>query len=158
VPGPQPKPTSLKVLQGNPGHQKLSKREPKPRPLTPDPPEYLGMVGRRRWDELLPELEYRGTLTAVDGDALGQYCHGYERLIDAEKHLAEQGHVVERATGAPMLSPWAQERNRAWDDMAKAAAQLGIGAANRTRIEVKQREHEAEDPTAKAIAAAARRK
>ena len=35
MPGPKPKPTRLKVLQGNPGHQKLPKNEPKPRPIRP---------------------------------------------------------------------------------------------------------------------------
>ena len=49
MPGPKPKPTSLKLLQGNPGHRALPKSEPQPRPVAPDCPDYLGTVGRIRW-------------------------------------------------------------------------------------------------------------
>ena len=157
MPGPKPKPTALKLLQGNPGHQKLPQNEPKPRPITPNAPVYLNSVGIQRWNELLPELELIGTLTIVDGDILGRYCHGYQRLIEAEEYIAIE-HVCERGTGGQMLSPWVAERNRAFDDMGKAAAQLGIGAADRSRIEVKKPDDQAEDPTEKAIAAATRRK
>ena len=149
MPGPKPKPTSLKLLQGNPGHQKLPQNEPKPRPITPEVPEYLNSDGIRRWNELLPELEMMGTLTIVDGDILGRYCHGFQRLLEAEAGIADE-HVCARGTGGQMLSPWVAERNRAFDDMGKAAAQLGIGAADRSRIEVKKPDGSDKD-TAKEI-------
>lgn len=150
MPGPKPKPTSLKLLQGNPGHQKLNKNEPKPRPITPEMPEYLDEVGQRRWNELLPDLEAMGTLTIIDGDILGRYCHGYQRLIESEGHIATQ-HVCERGSGGQMLSPWVAERNRAFDDMGKSAAQLGIGAADRSKIEVKKQDDGSQDTAAQIL-------
>lgn len=159
MPGPKPKPTALKLLEGNPGHQKLPQREPKPRPVLPDPPRYLGKLAKSRWHELLPELDYMGTLTAADAEVLAGYCQAYEQVCLLTAKLEESGRTYQVGTnGAWAAYPEVAMLNRAWDDIRKFGSELGIGAASRSRIEVKQREHEAEDPTAKASAIAARRK
>ena len=158
MPGPKPKPTALKLLEGNPGHQKLPKNEPKPRPLLPDAPDFLNKEARSVWDSLLPELDYMGTLTAVDASAFAGYCSAYEEAQRLTRYLDENGLVFHAPSGYEQQRPEVAIRNKAWDRVAKFGAELGIGAASRSRIEVRKREHEAEDPTAKAIAAATRRK
>jgi len=158
MPGPKPKPTSLKLLQGNPGHRALPKSEPQPRPVAPDCPDYLGAVGRIRWAELLPELDVMGTMPLVDRDVLGAYCIYYERFVSATESLAVEETVVSRGTGGPMLNPWRAEQNAALAGMAKEGARFGMGAADRSKIEVKKQDVETEDPTAKAIGIAASRR
>ena len=158
MPGPKPKPTALKVLQGNPGHQTLPKNEPQPRPITPEIPEYLGEAGKRRWNELIPELEYMGTLTIVDGDVLGAYCLSYQKLVAAEAVLAESGPYSERGTGAPIRHPAAIEAESAAKMLHKFGAELGIGAASRSKVEARRQDAATEDPTAQAIAIATRRR
>ena len=39
--GRKPKPTALKVLEGNPGHRPLNKKEPMPKGKLPRCPEWL---------------------------------------------------------------------------------------------------------------------
>jgi P27 family predicted phage terminase small subunit len=139
MPGPKPKPTGLKVLEGNRGHQKLPKHEPKPRPITPDPPPYLGAVARRRWDELIPELELSGVITVVDGDVLGCYCAAYQDVCELSADVAEHGKTYEVGTnGAQSTRPEAVLLQKAKDDLRRFGAELGIGAASRTKVEVKK--------------------
>ncbi len=65
--GPQPKPTALRVLQGNPSHKKkTTAEEPKPRPLAPEPPVWLNKEAIAVWNDLAPKLEPLGLLTEVD--------------------------------------------------------------------------------------------
>jgi len=128
------------LLEGNAGHQKLSKTEPKPRPITPDPPDYLGDRGLRRWDELVEELDNTGVLAIVDGDVLGGYCFAYQTFVQANREIKKRGSVIWSASGHASPNPWVAIRNRAIDDMHKWGAELGIGAASRTKIEIKPKQ------------------
>lgn len=148
MPGPKPKPTNLKLLQGNPGQRALPQNEPKPRPNRPKMPSYLGRIGRKRWKELLPELHGVGVLTIVDGDVLGGYCLAYETKIIALEHLRDEGEVVEGKT-----NPWRYVLNRAMDDERHLGPELGIGAASRSKIDVK-RDDDQESPLASLLAQA----
>ena len=152
------KPTSLKLLQGDQA-SKIPKNEPRPRPILPDMPRYLGRLARSRWKELLPELDYMGTVTAADGEVFAGYCQAYEQVCILTAKLEKTGRTYQvGSNGAWASFPEVAMLNRAWDDIRKFGAELGIGAASRSRIEVRKRDNEAEDPTAKAIAVAARRK
>lgn len=138
MPGPKPKPTTLRVIEGNRGKRPLPKNEPKPAPVKPKMPGYLHGEGRKHWTELASKLERLGILTEVDQDVLGCYCDAYHRWREAEVHIRRDGAVVKSQSGYPMPSPWVSIRNRALDDLRKWAPELGIGAASRSRIEVKK--------------------
>lgn len=45
--GRKPKPTALKVLEGNPGHRPLNKKEPLPKGRLPRCPDWLEDDARR---------------------------------------------------------------------------------------------------------------
>lgn len=156
---PARKPTALKVLEGERGHRtkkELARRdnEPKPRPIRPEMPDYLDAEGRRRWNELVDELESVGVLTIVDRDVLGGYCDAYATFVGASKKLEADGWVkVAPTSGYEMPSPWVAIRNRALDDMRRFGAELGIGAASRSRIEVKKKEADG-NPLAEILAEA----
>ena len=156
MPGPKPQPTALKVLRGNPGHQTLNKNEPKPRPIRPDCPEFLNAAARSIWDSLVDELESVGVLTIVDASALAGYCAAYEEAGRLERFLSEAGYTVEAPSGYVQQRPEVAIRNKAWDRVDKFAAQLGIGAAHRARIDVKKPEAKAEDVAAGILAVTAR--
>jgi len=159
VPGPKPKPRSLRLLQGETRPCRVGKPEPKPRPVLPDAPPYMGRLAKRRWRELLPELDYCGVLTRIDGEILAGYCQAYEQVCILTADLEKHGRTYTVGTnGAQSSRPEVAMLNRAWDDIRKFGAELGIGAASRSRIEVRKHDDEAEDPVAKAIAVAAVRK
>jgi P27 family predicted phage terminase small subunit len=152
--GPKPKPTRLRVIEGNPGKRALPKREPKPAPVRPPMPTYLHGEGRKHWTALAEKLERIGVLTEVDQDILGAYCDAYHRWREAEVHIRREGAVVTAPTsGYPMPNPWVSIRNRALDDMRRWAPELGIGAASRSRIEVKKPDGE-DNPLADILKAA----
>ena len=152
MPGPKPKPTNLKVLQGNPGHQKLKKAEPQPRPIRPDCPKFLNAKARAIWHGIIEELDYMGVVTRVDESTLAAYCAAYEEAQRLDVFLNKEGLTVTSAqSGYIQQRPEVAIRNKAWDRVAKFGPELGIGAASRTRIEVKGQDDSDEDPTAKAI-------
>ena len=64
--GRKPKPTSLKVLEGNPGKRQLNPNEPKPDASIPKCPAWLSKEAKREWKRLVPFLEQAGLLTQVD--------------------------------------------------------------------------------------------
>lgn len=41
ITGPKPKPTAIKILEGNPGKRPLNLNEPKPQRIAPECPVYL---------------------------------------------------------------------------------------------------------------------
>jgi len=75
----KPKPTNLKILEGNRGRRKLVD-EPKPRPLIPTPPKGLDRVAKKFWLELAPKIENLGLLTEVDVSAFTVLCQVWARL------------------------------------------------------------------------------
>jgi len=75
----KPKPTNLKILEGNRGRRKLVD-EPKPRPLIPTPPKGLDRVAKKFWLELAPKIESLGLLTEVDVSAFTALCQVWSRL------------------------------------------------------------------------------
>ena len=152
------KPTALKLVEGETRPSRIGKLEPHPRPILPDSPTFLNKAARNIWNELLPELEYMGTLTAADQATFAGFCRAYELAQRTSRYLDRNGLTMTAPSGYSQARPEVSICNKAWDAVAKFGSELGIGAASRSRIEVRKRDNEAEDPTAKAIAVAARRK
>lgn len=73
--GRPPKPTALKLLQGNPGKRPLNDAEPKPS-LGTDPPTYIRCVPvlLAEWKRHAPRLLKLGLLTEIDDEALAALC------------------------------------------------------------------------------------
>lgn len=111
MPGPQPKPTALKLLEGNPGHRPLNDQEPKPNQVAPeelvqikpqmlrdgeakDPHTMLGAASRI-WDEMAPELLRLGLLANLDVAALMAGCIAWGISVEATQKLSVEGLVVE---------------------------------------------------------------
>ena len=60
TPGRKPKPTSLKVLEGNPGKRALNDTEPKPEKKAPKCPTWLNKEAKKEWKRIATELEALG--------------------------------------------------------------------------------------------------
>ncbi len=91
--GPPPKPTALKLLQGNPGKRAINAREPKPRGAIARCPDWLDEEGKACWKRLIPELKRMGVITCVDVDALCNYCDSWSRWKRAVLFLQKNGDV-----------------------------------------------------------------
>jgi P27 family predicted phage terminase small subunit len=97
--GPIPKPTQLKVLEGNPGKRPLPANEPKPKPVAPKCPSWLDKEAKREWRRVVPELSRLGLLTVVDGTALAAYCQAYSKWVEAEKFMQKHGMIFKTPSG-----------------------------------------------------------
>ena len=142
--GPPPTPTHLKLLRGNPGHQKLNKDEPCPaRPSEmPEPPAFFDGYACDEWWRVGPELHRLGLLTVLDLGPFEAYCEAYGRWRTAEEVLRkmaaedpETGALLIRAgTGDPRANPLLSISTKAALNMLRFAGEFGLTPAARTRI------------------------
>lgn len=140
--GRKPKPTYLKLLEGNPGHRPLNKNEPKPPPATPRCPRHLSAEARREWSRVTPLLATLGLLTRIDRAALAMYCEAWGRWVEAEDALKKYGVMVKSPNGFPMQSPYLAVANMAMQQMRGLLTEFGMSPASRTRLSVQEQTDE----------------
>jgi P27 family predicted phage terminase small subunit len=95
VRGRKPKPTALKLLQGNPGKRSLNGREPRPEVVAPDRPDWLSPAAAAEWERVVPELLALGLLTRLDRAALCAYCQAYAELQRATEMIEAEGLILD---------------------------------------------------------------
>jgi P27 family predicted phage terminase small subunit len=135
-----PKPTALKVLQGNPGHQKLNTNEPKPQPIAPICPSWLPPGAKRYWKLYASKLEDLGLLTEVDGLDFQNLCLAAWQIEEAAKVLKKQGLVMKMGSGYEQQRPEVGIVNNCSATIAKLGAKFGLSPADRVGLGVKPRE------------------
>ena len=77
--GRKPKPTALKMLEGNPGGRPLNTKEPKPEKKAPRCPSWLEDEAKKEWKRMAKVLENMGLLTEMDMAAFAGYCQAMVR-------------------------------------------------------------------------------
>ena len=149
-PGPQPVPSEMKRLKGNPGHRPISDDEPKPlvSPGVPDPPDWIESYAKDIWGVLAPELHRRGLLTGLDLTTWAAYCQSYARWRTAEEWLSEHDETIElrdrkNKVRNVIRASACQTSREALADMNRFGSQFGLSPSARTSI------HAA--PTAKTV-------
>ena len=144
--GPQPKPTAIKRLEGNPGKRAFNDREPEPTTGC-TPPEWLPSGALDEWTRVYPELEALGLATVVDQAALACWCVAVDNLARAtaklrptednpfpEIQLTESGY--ECVSGAELM------RRQAMKDIRAFCQEFGFSPAARSRISVPERQND----------------
>ena len=121
--GPQPLPTALKVLRGNPGKRRLNRAEPRPVAEFPDMPTWLDREARAEWRRLAKWLPV-GLVTKVDQAALAMLCQSWSELVALCKAEASEGTDPKRVT----------EKRRVFNCWYKLAAQFGLFPACRSGL------------------------
>lgn len=132
--GPAPKPTALKILEGNPGHEKLNRSEPKPQPVAPKCPSWLDAEAKREWERISPALERLGLLTEIDGAAMAGYCASYGLWVKCKKVLHHKGLTFKTASGYLMPRPEVAIGNRALIEVRAFCVQFGLTPSARARM------------------------
>lgn len=134
--GRKPKPTNIKVLEGEKRKSRINRNEPKPGPGRPTCPDHLNDDARAEWDRIVPELEIMGLLSRVDRTELAMYCQAYARWLDAEKSLNEKGYLYRTENGNITTSPMLWVANKAMEQCHKFLTEFGMTPASRSRINV----------------------
>ncbi|MGQ3001282.1 MAG: phage terminase small subunit P27 family [Hydrogenophaga sp.] len=84
-PGPLPKPSHLKLLEGNAGKRPLDLAAGvNPRIEIPSCPKHLGPEAKKEWKRITPLLEELGLISGLDRTALALYCQAAGRLAELE--------------------------------------------------------------------------
>lgn len=139
MPSPKPKPTHLRIVEGNPSGRKLNRDEPQPARTTTTPPKYLAPDAKAIWRRLAPQLKKLHLFTSVDRDMLGAYCTALARAKEADAAITEHGMTYETVNqqGETVVKRRPEtaiivEQLR----LAKAlAAEFGLTPSSRTRFD-----------------------
>ena len=135
--GRKPKPTALKILEGNPGRRPLNDREPSLPTETPECPEFLDDEARAEWFRMAKVLQDMGLLTRADRAALAAYCVVYSRWVTAERQVQRLGTIVKSPEkNFPMKSPYLTVADQALEAMRKFMVEFGLTPSSRSRIRV----------------------
>jgi len=133
--GRKPRPTVLKLIEGNPGKRPLNHWEPLLPVDIPDCPEFLNAEARAEWDRTSQVLADMGLLTLADRSALAAYCVAYSRWVEAEGQVARFGTIVKSPhKGFPMKSPYLTVADQALEAMRKLMVEFGLTPPSRSRI------------------------
>jgi P27 family predicted phage terminase small subunit len=103
--GRKPKPTAIKVLEGNPGKRSLNTAEPKPVKKAPRCPAWLEDEAKKEWKRMSKQLEQLGILTEIDMAAFAGYCQAYARWKEAEEFITQHGTIVKTPSGSGLPLP-----------------------------------------------------
>ena len=144
--GRKPKPTELKLLEGNPGKRPLNKNEPKPEKKAPRCPSWLEPEAKKEWKRMAKTLEAIGVLTQVDAAAFAGYCQAYARWKEAEEFLSKHGTIFKTPSGYIQQVPQVSIAQTYLKVMKDFCSEFGLTPAARTRIQVDASSQDAGDP------------
>lgn len=135
--GRKPKPTALLKLAGNRRvrAQEGGARLHKPADVS-GPPDFLGAIAAKKWQELVPLLQRIMALTEHDMDHVAAYCDAFGQWVEASRHLADEGLVITHHNKTTGCNPWLRVSEKAVDRMVRSGAELGLSPASRARLRI----------------------
>lgn len=133
--GRNPKPTALRIIQGNPGKRPLPKSEPKPRLLTPRAPAYLDATAKAWFKTHAKILARMKVMTDADTTALAMAAESWSIYRKAIEHIEVAGMYIETPNGMPAQSPAMGVRNVQWKQIQKILAEFGMTPSSRSGVQ-----------------------
>lgn len=96
--GRRPKPTALRLVEGNPGKRAVNKREPKPKRHIPSCPSHLRDSGKVAWGRLSVLLDRMAVLTEADSFALERLADCYTDILECRELIKRDGRTYSSVT------------------------------------------------------------
>ena len=148
--GRRPKPTALRLIEGNPGKRAINKREPKPGREIPSCPAHLTDAGKVAWGRLCALLDRMGVLTEADAFTLERLCDCYAEILACREEVEARGRIYESVKGEGEVL---MKANPAVAMLADAdrrfkgyLVEFGLTPAARSKVQVKPDDDEKADP------------
>lgn len=140
--GRKPKPTVLKLVQGNPGRRPVSSDEFRPDAAIPDCPPHLKGEAKLEWERITQVLNAHGMISEADRGALAMVCTLWDRYVTAELMIerardaapATGGLFMKSPNGFPIQSPWLAVSNKAMEQYKSMCAEFGLTPSSRVRV------------------------
>jgi P27 family predicted phage terminase small subunit len=142
--GRKPKPTSLRILNGNAGKRPLNPDEPKPPAVIPKPPKMIQGEARKEWWRMGRLLYDAGLLTKIDGPALTAYCQPWATYCEAWEEIRRSGLVIKSSKNQPMINPFLKVANIAQAQWTRMLIEFGLTPSSRSRVHVEKPVEESE--------------
>lgn len=138
MPGRPPKPTALKLIEGNRGKRAAPRNEPDPAYLNDlTPPAHLPAEAAAVWQELAPQLRQALLLTQLDKLALEWLCVAAAQHRKATEQTGTDRMIVRNAeTGSLSPSPWLIVQSMAFKRGKALCDAFGMNPAARARVMV----------------------
>lgn len=136
--GRTPKPSALRLVEGNRGKRGLNKQEPDPEYLNDlSAPDWLPDDAKKVWDEVVPHLRAARMLSTVDVPMLAMGCCSISEYRQAAR-LADKRLLVkgQNDTGFPTINPALIVKSMAFKQAMAVFQQFGMSPAARTRIAI----------------------
>ena len=143
--GRKPKPTVIKLLEGNPGKRPINKKEPSPPKGAPSCPDWLLPDAQDEWGRLAPQLDNLGLLTAADMTAFAGYCQAYARWKEAEEFITQHGTIFKTPSGYVQQVPQVSIAQQNLKIMQSFCSEFGLTPASRARLQVVNNDESGED-------------
>ena len=143
--GPQPKPTALRLVEGNPGHRSLPRGEPQPELGPPEMPDFLPPLAEKAWKSAVAEMTaVPGWLARIDWRILETWAIDYAIWRDAVAAIKESGMtflaVFIDGAGQEHHTPKARPEMKIINDtvgrLLRAEGALGFAPSFRTRLDL----------------------
>lgn len=134
--GRKPKPASLRKLQGNPGKRPLPESPASVSDELPTCPAHLGKIASEEWERVVALLGPAKLAPPEARAALAGYATAWQRWVEAEEKLKDQGPVVKSPNGYPIQNPYLSIANTALKQVKEFMTELGMTPSSRSRIKV----------------------
>ena len=157
TPGTKPKPTALKLIEGNKGKRSLPKKEAVIALCEPTPPAFLCDDAKVEWGRVCSALFSAGLMTELDRAALSAYCAAYGRWAQAERAINTMAGkdginaalLIKTKEGNAIQNPLVGIANKARADVVRFAAEFGMTPSARTRVTATPDDNEQENKAAR---------
>lgn len=140
MPGRPPKPTHLKLLEGDLGRQPVCVRALNPRRGVPRCPLHLSARAKGLWRALGRELDRMGVITMADAVALEMLCDAYAQYRDARDVLTIDGptytSTTKRGGMITRARPEVAIAADAWRRTSSMLTAFGLSPAGRAKLGV----------------------
>lgn len=133
--GPAPKPTALRVLDGEKRYR-INTAEPRPTNEPPDMPLWLCDEAAAEWRRVAPELVRMGTAKMVDSTCLAAYCESVALLERLSRLVEATGPLIIGRDGAARKNPAVAMRRDASVEVRLWAREFGFTPAARQPLRV----------------------
>lgn len=155
--GRKPKPTALRLIEGNRGKRALPKKEAVIALAEPTPPSFLCDDAKVEWGRVCSELYAAGLMTELDRAALGAYCAAYGRWAQAERAINRMAAkdelnaalMIKTVSGNAIQNPLVGIANKAKSDVVRYAAEFGMTPSARARVTATPPNEKEENPLRK---------
>lgn len=132
--GRKPKPTAVRLAEGNPGKRAINEREPKPRAKRPKAPKHLSDAALIEWRRVMRILSPMGIVTEAEADLLAVYCSAYAQWVQASEIVQRQGLIVLSGNETPMRNPALKIVDDQVRVMGRCMTELGLTPSARVRL------------------------